>query len=88
MRRTRVCRYGEKRLTTRRPKHIENRERWGNWEGDTMEFFGTKTTLVTTLVERKSRMVFLIKNHSKYCSEVMTKISQVLTGLPQKICRT
>ncbi|RDI43442.1 hypothetical protein AQULUS_13350 [Aquicella lusitana] len=43
--------------------HIATRKRFGHWEGDTIEFRGTKEKVVTTLVERKSRMVLLIKNN-------------------------
>jgi IS30 family transposase len=60
------CRYGEIRLITQRPEDIATRKRFGHWEGDTIQFKGTKEKVVTTLVERKSRMVYLIKNNRKY----------------------
>lgn len=83
-----TCRFGEKRLITQRPKHIERRERWGHWEGDCIEFCGTKTKLVTTLVERKSRMVLLIKNETKKSDVLMSHIKEKMQLLPGSLCRT
>ncbi|HET9843162.1 MAG TPA: IS30 family transposase [Gammaproteobacteria bacterium] len=72
------CRYGDFRLITERPKEIGKRERFGHWEGDTIQFKGIKEKVVTTLVERKSRLVFLIKNERKYSRGVMKKIKKNL----------
>ena len=57
------CRFGgDIRLIKERPDDINSRIRFGHWEGDTIQFMGNKKQVITTLVERKSRMVFLIKN--------------------------
>jgi IS30 family transposase len=82
------CRYGKIRLITQRPSDIETRKRFGHWEGDTIEFKGTKEKVVTTLVERKSRMVYLLKNERKYSHGVMAKIKEKLEKLPSKMCKT
>jgi IS30 family transposase len=82
------CRYGKIRLITQRPEDISTRKRFGHWEGDTIEFKGTKEKVVTTLVERKSRMVFLIKNNRKYSRGVMEKIKEKFATLPEKMCKT
>lgn len=82
------CRYGKIRLITQRPESISTRTRFGHWEGDTIEFRGTKQKIVTTLVERKSRMVYLIKNDSKHSHGVMDKIKAKFEGLPGKMCKT
>lgn len=87
-RKKQACRYGGFRLITQRPEAILSRERFGHWEGDTIEFKGTKEKVVTTLVERKSRMVYLLKNDSKRSYEVMNKISRKLKSLPSKMCQT
>lgn len=87
-RKKQLCRYGKIRLITQRPKDIAARKRFGHWEGDTIEFRGTKEKVVTTLVERKSRMVLLIKNNRKYSREVMEKIKEKFASLPEKMCRT
>ena len=54
------CRYGKIRLI-RRDRKILPPEKFGHWEGDTIEFKGTKEKVVTTLVERKISNGFLIK---------------------------
>lgn len=87
-RKERHCRYGEIRLITQRPEEIASRKRFGHWEGDTIEFRGTKEKIVTTLVERKSRTVFLLKNWRKYSDGVMTKIKKKFATLPEKMFQT
>jgi len=83
------CRFGgNMRLITERPIDINTRTRFGHWEGDTIQFMGNKKKVVTTLVERKSRMVLLIKNNSKHSRGVMEKISDKFEGLPEKMCKT
>jgi IS30 family transposase len=82
------CRYGKIRLITQRPEDIATRKRFGHWEGDTIQFKGTKEKVVTTLVERKSRLLFLIKNNRKHSHGVMDKIKEKLKGLPNKMCKT
>ncbi len=68
------CRYGEIRLITKRPKNIEQRQTIGHWEGDLIAFTGTKKKTITTLLERKTRMVVLLKNTTKQSRAVMGKI--------------
>lgn len=87
-RKKRLCRFGKIRLITQRPEDISTRKRFGHWEGDTIEFKGTKEKVVTTLVERKTRMVYLIKNNSKHSHGVMEKIKKKLESLPEKMCKT
>ena len=82
------CRYGKIRLITQRPAEITTRKRFGHWEGDTIQFKGVKEKVVTTLVERKSRLVFLIKNNSKHSCGVMGKIKEKFSALPEKMCKT
>jgi len=82
------CRYGKIRLITQRPGDIATRKRFGHWEGDTIQFKGTKEKVVTTLVERKSRIVYLIKNNSKHSRGVMDKIKKKIENLPGKMCKT
>ncbi|HAT9282230.1 TPA: IS30 family transposase [Legionella pneumophila subsp. pneumophila] len=87
-RKHRACRYGNPYLITKRPEEIDTRARFGHWEGDTIEFKGNKSEVVTTLVERKTRMVFLIKNKSKHSRGVMEKINTKFEGLPKKMMKT
>lgn len=87
-RRKSPCRYGNIRLITQRSEAITTRKRFGHWEGDTIQFKGTKEKVVTTLVERKSRMVFLIKNNCKYSRRVMVKIKKKFATFPEKMFKT
>lgn len=82
------CRYGEIRLITQRPKEIETRIRFGHWEGDSIEFSGTKEKTVTTVVERKSRFLFLLKNDRKFSRGIMEKIKGKLETLPKQMRKT
>ena len=87
-RKPQTCRFGEKRLITNRPEHIENRQRCGHWEGDLIEFKGNKQKAITTLIERKTRLTFLIKNEIKISDSVMKKIHEKLSIWPQQICKS
>ncbi|WP_069683630.1 IS30 family transposase, partial [Legionella parisiensis] len=83
------CRFGgDMRLITERPADINSRTRFGHWEGDTIQFMGNKKKVVTTLVERKSRMVFLIKNNSKHSKGVMERIGNKFENLPQQMLKS
>lgn len=82
------CRYGKIRLITQRAEDINTRKRFGHWEGDTIAFSVTREKAVTTLVERKSRLVYLIKNDRKYSHGVMDKIKGKFENLPKKMCKT
>ena len=87
-RRRQACRYGAIRLIDERPKDIEMRKRFGHWEGDTIQFKGQREKVVTTLVERKSRMLMMIKNPSKHSKGVMEKIQKKFSSLPEKMFKT
>lgn len=87
MRTSSHCRYGEIRLITKRPKNIEQRRTIGHWEGDLIEFSNTKKKTITTLVERKSRTVALIKNKAK-CSNVVMECIKNRFAATSMTCRT
>ena len=77
-----------KRNICYRPEEINLRETFGHWEGDTIHFTKEQTSTVTTLVERKSRFVFLCKNISKKSMETVEGIRQVSKLSPRKIWNT
>ena len=82
------CRYGDNRLISERPAHINSRIHLGHWEGDSIAFEGKAKDTITTLVERKTRVVLLIKNFSKKSEEVMYKIGEKLSSLAVGVCKT
>jgi len=82
------CRYGDRRLITERPEDAETRNHYGHWEGDTIVFHGSRKKSVTTLVERKSRFVYLVKNSTKTSFNVMAGITDKFIGQHDKVCKT
>ncbi len=87
-RKKQLCRFHPLRLITLRPPEIEARTTLGHWEGDSIEFQGTKRKAITTLVERKSRLVALIKNEQRFSKEVAAQIREKLEKMPKKSRRT
>jgi IS30 family transposase len=66
-----------------RPDEVNYRENFGHWEGDLMIFrreYGNAN--ITSLVERKSRYTYLIKNQNRRSEPVMSKIRDKLITLP------
>ena len=82
------CRYGEIRLITKRPKSIDKRDTMGHWEGDLIAFSGSQQKTITTLVERKTRMLSLLKNTTKISRTVMNKITEQFSASPHIPCKT
>jgi IS30 family transposase len=64
------------------------RQQIGHWEADTIGFSSHKYENITTLVERKSRYLIMIKNKSRQSASVMGSIKQVLIQLPRLKRRT
>jgi len=64
-----------------RPKSIENRNRYGHWEGDSMVSRKSKVAL-NTLAERKSRLVLITKLSRKGAAETNKAIINRLKKLP------
>lgn len=87
-RKPQVCRFGNKRIITERYNYIDKRFHYGHWEGDRIEFKGERSAAVTTLVERKTRLVVLIKNADKKSSLVMSDILNKFHNAPVVFCKT
>ncbi len=71
-----------------RPKSIDNRNKIGHWEGDLVVFCSLKSSNVTTLVERKSRLAKLVHNKSKYTDDVISGITNSLKSIHVKYRKT
>lgn len=71
-----------------RSEEIMNRQQMGHWEADTIGFSTHKYENITTLVERKSRYTFMIKNKNRQSDNVMKSIEEVLNQLPRFKRRT
>ena len=72
-----------------RPADIAERETFGHWEGDLVQFrkvYGRAN--LTSLVERKSRYAVLWRNPSRSSARVMAGIDRQLAPLPPVLHRT
>ncbi len=70
-----------------RPKMVDDRKRFGDWESDTME--GVKGAgLLVTHVERKSRYLRLGKLGNKRAAALSRVSNEVLSDLPRCLRRT
>lgn len=66
-----------------RPKDVDDRKTVGHFEGDLTFFKGNLSINIGVIVERKTRLVRLIRNTSKYSSTVMKGMFNVLAALPE-----
>lgn len=82
------CRFGNRRIITERPSYIDKRFHYGHWEGDRIEFIGERSAAITTLVERKTRVVLLIKNTNKTSHQVMNSIAKKFGQSSNRLCKT
>lgn len=70
-----------------RPKTIENRNRYGHWEGDTM--IGRKHKgVIFTGIERKSRFIIARSIGNKYANKLNAAASYLFRQIPDKLKRT
>jgi IS30 family transposase len=70
-----------------RPKVVDKRRRYGDWEGDTV--VGARHSgAVVTLVERKSGYLLTVKSCDRKARRVAGKIESRLEKLPERLRRT
>lgn len=70
-----------------RPPSVENRSRYGHWEGDSLVSRKSLAAL-NSLVERKSRYLMLTKLDAKTAEATVKAVTGRLKGLPKKARRT
>ena len=70
-----------------RPEIVESRERFGDWEGDTIVGKG-KSGCIVTLVERKSRFLVAVKVDSKEAVPVADATLRVFRKVPKCLRET
>lgn len=71
-----------------RTPEANSRNTIGHWEGDTIRFPKDQKTCVTTLVERKSRFLFLRRNENKKSKTVIDHIFNSIKNSSKKIWRS
>jgi IS30 family transposase len=70
-----------------RPEEVQRRERYGDWEGDTV-IGSNHRSVITTLVERKSLFLCAARVASKHAEEVAQTITDALSALPRHCLKT
>lgn len=70
-----------------RPKVVDQRRRYGDWEGDTV-VGARQSGAVITLVERKSGYLLTAKTCDRKARRVARKIESCLETLPERLRRT
>ncbi len=76
------------RTIAQRPAEIGQRQAIGHWEADLLIFRAHGQANLTSLVERKSRLVRLIPNHDRRSAHVIGAIGEVLAELPAMVRQT
>ena len=93
-RRRRQKRYGAgrrflscRKSITERPKIVEDRERFGDWEGDTVE--GKRNSgYIATIVERKSRYLLASKLENKRSATFTEQGGKAFSAIPRRMRHT
>lgn len=70
-----------------RPKHIENREEIGHWEGDLVIGKGQKSA-IGTIVERKSRYTCIVKLKNRKSATVRKQFAKEFNALSKNLTKT
>lgn len=70
-----------------RPKAVDSKRRYGDWEGDTVVSPGRRSGIVT-MVERKSKYLRVRKTTSLKSADTMRAACCGLKDLPEKLLRT
>ena len=79
----------EENLIANRPLTIRERSDFGHWEADLMIFrLEHGKANVTSLIERKSRYLFVAKNQSRHSEPIFNRIGEKLGLLPPSLRRT
>ena len=66
-----------------RPAEVEDRAIPGHWEGDLL--CGSEASQITTLVERKSRFLMLVKTPNKNTQQLVAALSKQVRRLPSQL---
>jgi len=91
--RRRQKRYGKgrrfvgRKCITQRPEIVDQRGRYGDWEGDTIE--GKKNSgFIATILERKSRFLIATKLQNKKADTLTTASARAFRFIPRKMRKT
>ncbi|MCK5606695.1 IS30 family transposase [Candidatus Pacearchaeota archaeon] len=80
-------RFADRKCITSRPKIVDTRKRFGDWEGDTIE--GKKSSgYIATIVERKSRYLLAAKLENKKAETLTAQGAKVFNCIPKIMRKT
>lgn len=80
-------RFAGRKCITQRPQLVDDRQRYGDWEGDTIE--GKKSSgYIATVVERKSRYLLANKLESKMAATLTAQGIKSFRSIPRKMRKT
>lgn len=80
-------RFADRKCITQRPEIVDNRQRYGDWEGDTIE--GKKSSgYIVTIVERKSRYLIAAKMENKKAATLTAQGATAFRSIPIKMRKT
>jgi len=80
-------RFADRKCITQRPDIVELRERYGDWEGDTIEG-KKKSGFIATIVERKSRFLIATKLEDKKAETLTSASTEAFRFIPRKMRKT
>lgn len=80
-------RFADRKCITQRPEIVNERIRYGDWEGDTIE--GKKSSgYIATMVERKSRYLLASKMENKTAMTLTGQGVKAFRSIPKKMRKT
>jgi transposase, IS30 family len=80
-------RFAARKCITQRPEIVDIRERYGDWEGDTIEG-KKKSGFIATILERKSRFLLATKLPDKKADTLTTASTRIFRHIPRKMRKT
>lgn len=80
-------RFAGRKCITERPEAVNERQRFGDWEGDTIE--GKKSSgYIATVVERESRYLLATKLENKMAATLTAQGTKSFRSIPRKMRKT
>ncbi|MCA1765280.1 MAG: IS30 family transposase [Desulfobulbaceae bacterium] len=80
-------RFAGRKCITQRPEVVNERQRFGDWEGDTIE--GKKSSgYIATVVERESRYLLATKLENKMAATLTARGTKSFRSIPRKMRKT
>jgi len=78
------CNMLDRTPLSQRPERVNNRTEFGHLEGDLTFFKGSQSENIAVVIERKSRFITLLKNHSKKSIIVGKNLFNTIAQFPKE----